>query len=125
MATFLVNVGKQHLLEFLAGETADTPEWVAWGTGAGTTAASDTTLFTEASEDREQGVGSTEGSGAATAYKVVATLVADGSKTITNAGVFTDETTGRLFIKGDFAGIALDENDAIEFTFTLSLADPA
>ena len=47
MATLLVNTGKAIVTNYLAGGAATQPKYVAWGTGAGTTAATDTTLFTE------------------------------------------------------------------------------
>ena len=47
MATLLVNTGKAIVTNYLNGGAATQPKYVAWGTGAGTTAATDTTLFTE------------------------------------------------------------------------------
>jgi len=46
MATLLVNTGRAIITSRLnSGGT--TPQYVGWGTGAGTTGATDTTLFTE------------------------------------------------------------------------------
>ena len=46
MATLLVNTGRAIITNRLnSGGTI--PNYVAWGTGAGTTSATDTTLFTE------------------------------------------------------------------------------
>ena len=53
----------------------------------------------------------------------MATITADGTKTITNAGVLTATSGGTLIVKGDFTGIALAANDAIEFTITLQQKD--
>lgn len=119
MATVLTNVGEQFVCDFLSGVVATDADWVAWGTGAGTAAKADTVLFTEASESRVQGTKSTDGSGAAAKYQVVATITADGTKTITNAGLFTASTSGTLMIHGDHADVALLSNDKIEYTFTL------
>ena len=47
MATLLVNTGKAIVTNYLNGGAATQPKYVAWGTGAGTTGATDTTLFTE------------------------------------------------------------------------------
>ena len=47
MSTLLVNTGKAVVTNYLNGGAATQPKYVAWGTGAGTTAATDTTLFTE------------------------------------------------------------------------------
>jgi hypothetical protein len=47
MATLLVNTGKAIVTNYLAGGAATQPKYVAFGTGAGTTAITDTTLFSE------------------------------------------------------------------------------
>ncbi|MFQ5500445.1 MAG: hypothetical protein ACE5FH_12320 [Candidatus Zixiibacteriota bacterium] len=49
----------------------------------------------------------------------LATMTADGAKTITNAGIFTASTGGILILHSDFTGISLALGDKIEFTFTL------
>ena len=46
MATLLVNTGKAVVTNRIIGSGTQ-PNYVAWGTGAGTTSATDTTLFTE------------------------------------------------------------------------------
>jgi hypothetical protein len=122
MATVLTNVGEQYVCDFLSGVDTAAAQHIGWGTGAGTAAKGDTTLFTEASESRVAGTRSTNGSGASAKFQVVGTMTADGSKTITNAGLFNASSGGDLVIKGDFTGIALALNDQIQFTFTL---DPA
>lgn len=121
MATVLTNGGEQHVCDRIRTDLATfaAPDWIGWGTGAGTAAKTDTTLFTEASEARVQGTMTTDGTGSAAKWQLVGTITADGTKTITNAGCFTASTGGILFIKGDFTGIAVDANDKIEFTITL------
>ena len=118
MATVLTDVGEAWIVDKLDETVQTTGDYVAWGTGAGTAAKGDTTLFTEASEDREVAVRSQP-----TADKIrwVATLTADGTKTITNAGNFTADAAGTLIVKGDFTGIALTLNDQIEFTVDLEI----
>jgi hypothetical protein len=103
----------------MSGDSALDGHFVAWGTGAGTAAKGDTTLFTEASEARVVGTVSVVGTGAAAVYQVVGTLTADGSKTITNAGNFDASTAGNLIVKGDFTGVALAAADSIQFTITI------
>ena len=93
------------------------PEWIDWGTGAGTAAKADTALFVEATEARVQG---TLTQPLADKLRNVGTMTCAGAgKTITNAGSFTVSTkaTGPLVIHGDFTGIALNIGDKIEFTF--------
>ena len=119
MASVLTNVGEQWACERMAGTDANDGRHIGWGTGAGTAAKGDTTLFTEASETRVAGTVDVNGSGAAAVYRVVGTLTANGAKTITNAGNFTLTAAGDMICKGDFTGIALALNDQITFTITL------
>ena len=117
MATLLVNTGKAIVTNYLAGGAATQPKYVGWGTGAGTTALTDTTLFTETGS---RATGTTTQQTITTTndtYQVVGTLTASGSVTITNAGLFDALTSGNLFVKGDFSGIALTSGDSIQFTF--------
>lgn len=130
MATVLSNVGRNWLADkardtgsgvglVAAGEV---PNRVGWGTGAGTAAVTDTTLFTEASEARATatltGVTTTV---TGDTLQAVGTITADGTKTITNAGWFTAATGADLIGKGDFAGVPVALNDAIEFTWRLQV----
>ena len=96
----------------LDGGTVGT-QYIGWGTGAGTASKSDTALFAEASEARQS---ATRSQPVADKIRYVATMTADGAKTITNAGVLTALTGGILIIHGDFTGIPLQQNDQIQFT---------
>lgn len=118
MANVLTNAGKDIIVDRILGTGSAEPKFVAWGTGAGTAAATDTTLFTEASESRVTGTSSqVTVTTTNDTYQVVGTLTANGSKTITNAGLFDASTTGNLFVKADFTGVPLVLNDSITFTF--------
>ena len=120
MATVLTNTGKAEMIDALNGGTHTPPQHVAWGTGAGTAGETDTTLFTEASESRVSGTKSVVTTTVTNdTYQVVGTLTADGTKTITNAGLFDASTSGNLYVKGDFTGIALNASDSIQFTFKI------
>lgn len=119
MATVLTNVGEQYVCDFLSGDSVLDAQYVGWGTGAGTAAKGDTTLFTEAAESRVAGALTTEGTGASAVFQVVATITSLSGQTITNAGLFDASTSGNLVIKGDFSDIILATDDKIEFTFTL------
>ncbi len=117
MATVLTNKGKEIISDRLMGNGTE-PKYVAWGTGAGTSAAADTTLFTEASEARVAGTSSKVTTTTTNdTYQVVGTLTASAGKTITNAGLFDASTSGNMFIKTDFTGVVLAQNDSITFTF--------
>ena len=89
---------------------------IGWGTGAGTAAKGDTTLFTEATEAR---VVPTVTQPLADKLQWVGTLTADGAKTITNVGLLDAAAAGNLIIHGDFTGIVLALGDKIEFTISL------
>jgi hypothetical protein len=116
MATLLVNTGKAVVTNYLNGGAATQPKYVAWGTGAGTTAATDTTLFTETGS-RVSGTTTQQTTSTTNdTFQVVGTLTASGSLTITNAGTFDASTSGNLFVKGDFTGVPLNSGDSIQFT---------
>jgi hypothetical protein len=124
MATLVVNGGKGIITNRLKGAGTE-PLNVGWGTGAGTTAAADTTLFTEAlvtlaagTTDHTAGT-STQQTTTTTndTYQVVATRTATGTGTVTNAGLWDAASGGNLFLKGDFTGIGLVSGDSILFTF--------
>ena len=116
MATLLVNTGKAVVTNYLNGGAATQPKYVAWGTGAGTTAATDTTLFTETGT-RVSGTTTQQTTSTTNdTFQVVGTLTAGSSLTITNAGTFDASTSGNLFVKGDFTGVALNSGDSIQFT---------
>jgi len=118
MATVLTNAGKAIVTNRIKGSGTE-PLNVAWGTGAGTAAIADTTLFTEATP-RAAGT-STQQTTTVTndTYQVVATVTATGTLAITNAGLFDVITasSGNLFVKGDFTVINLVTADSIQFTF--------
>ena len=116
MAPLLVNAGKAIVTSRIKGSGTE-PVYVAYGTGAGTTAAADTTLFTETGT-RQTGT-STQQTTSVTndTYQVVGTQTAGGTLAITNAGLFDASTSGNLFVKGDFSTINLSSGDSIQFTF--------
>lgn len=117
MATLLVNTGKAIVTNYLAGGAATQPKYVAWGTGAGTTAATDTTLFTETGSRVSGTTTQVTTSTTNDTYQVVGTQTAGGTLAITNAGLFDASTSGNLFVKGDFTTINLTTGDSIQFTF--------
>lgn len=123
MADIYVSAGEAAVVDLIDGTSGahldGTNAHVAWGTGAGTAAKADTTLFTEASEAR---VAATISQPAADKNQWVGTITADGAKTITNAGIFNALTVGTLIIHSDFTGVALALDDSIQFTFSLEQA---
>ena len=124
LATLQVNGGRGIVTGRLRAVGTE-PLNIGWGTGAGTTAGADTTLFTEVLVNMTAGgtdhtVGTSSQQTTTTTndtYRVTGTRTATASGTITNAGLFDAASGGTLFLKGDFAGIALANGDAIAFTF--------
>jgi len=117
MATVFTQAGEEWLADKVDESIQTKPEYVGWGTGAGTSAKGDIILFSEASEARVQGSMSQP---AADKTRVVATLTCAGAgKTITNAGSFTNSTGATLVVKGDFTGVPLSVGDKIEFTIDI------
>lgn len=116
MATVLVNTGKAIVTNYLAGGAATQPKYIGWGTGAGTAAITDTTLFTE-NGSRTTGTASQVTTTTTNdTFQVVGTLTAGSGLTITNAGTFDAASSGNLFVKGDFTGLVLASGDSIQFT---------
>lgn len=121
MATVLTNAGKAIIPNRILGSGTE-PAYLAWGTAAGTAAATDTTLFTETGT-RQLGTSSRVTTTVSNdTYQVVGTLTAAGTVTITNAGLFDDATVGNLFVKGDFTGVDLTAGESIQFTWKVTFS---
>ena len=122
MATVLTSIGEEWIVDKLQETVQTLPEYIDWGTGAGTANKADIALFTEATEARVQG---TLSQPSADKLRLVGTMTCAGAgKTITNAGSFTVSTkaTGPLIIHGDFTGIVLNVGDKIEFTIDIEIS---
>lgn len=134
MPTLYMNQGKEITTALLRKLAQAEPSFLAWGTGAGTTAAADATLFAEAAEARVVGTSSQQLQNVANdTYQVVGTLTNDqgaAAKTITNAGLCDTAKAAaaaipgatKWLVKGDFTGIALNTNDSIQFTIRLTFS---
>lgn len=116
LATVFTTVGKAWAIDKLDETLQTTGDYIGWGTGAGTAAVGDTTLFTEAAEAR---VVATRTQPSADTIRWVSTIVSASGQTITNAGNFTASSAGTLIVKGDFTGIVLATGDQIQFTINL------
>jgi hypothetical protein len=124
-ATVIVNGGQAIVTNLVSGIGGTVPKFVAWGTGAGTAAAADTTLFTESTdESRTSGTVSRVTTTVTNdTYQVVGTItVATANKTITNVGLFDASTAGNLYFKSDFTGLALSIGDSITFTIKVKFS---
>jgi len=112
MAQVLTDAGESVVGDLVAAANW----WIGWGTGAGTAAKNRTDLFTPAAESR---VSATKSRPAADTNRFTGKITATTGKTITNGGVFTASSGGSLFIHADFAGIALEAGEGINFTFDI------
>jgi hypothetical protein len=125
MATVFTTVGKAWVVdkidEVVGAGTKQ--KYVGWGTGAGTAVVGDTTLFTEdtGGSPAYARVICTITQPAADTYRNVGTITSNGTKTVTNAGLFDAATVGVMMIKGDHAGVPLLLNDSIEYTLDLQV----
>jgi hypothetical protein len=123
MATIFTDAGKAYVAAKLDGTNTNSPNRIGWGTGAGTAAAADTTLFTEAAEARATATLSHITTTVANdTFKAVGTLTSASGQSITNAGVFDAATTGNLVVKADHTAIPLLTNDSIAYTFQLKFS---
>lgn len=120
MATVITTTGKGLVTDrFKTGAVAE-PVFVAWGTGAGTAAAGDTTLFTEGPEARVTGTSSQATTTTTNdTWRLVGTITASAARTPTNMGNFSASSAGTLHIKQDFTGIVLASGDSIQATIEM------
>lgn len=119
MADIVSTVGRAQAAGYLSNVVAPPANYFGnVGTGAGTAAIGDTTLFTEAGSARIT----------ATLSRITTTLLDDtaryqftytatGGINVTNAGYFTAATVGVLMQKSDHATIPLLATDSIAYSF--------
>lgn len=119
MADVVTNVGRAQAAGYLSNTVTQVTTYFGnVGTGAGTAAVGDTTLFTETGSARI----SITPTRVTTAFtndtaQYVFTYTATGSISVTNAGYFTASTGGVLMQKSDHATIPLLSGDSIQYTF--------
>lgn len=137
MASVVTNAAKSIVTNRIKGSGTE-PKYIGWGTGAGTAAVGDTTLFTEALSTSNDGSHRTRVTGTSSivtttvtndTYQVTGVVTANGSITITNAGLFdslgtsadmsTAPSGGNLYCKSDFTGVVMIAADTITFTFSV------
>jgi len=131
LATLLVNAGQAIGAGRLLGATPTQaePKFIGIGSGAGTTAAGDTTLFTEYTTGTWAGYARTSNAGtqvtttnANDTAQWQGTFTAGAAQTVTNAANFDAASAGNMFVKGDFTGVALANGDSIQITIKLKVA---
>jgi len=125
MATVVTNTGKGLITARFLAAAAALSFFIGWGTGAGTAAATDTTLFTEQLETGNRAAATVSQVTTTTTNdtaQFVGTLTAGGARSITNAGVFDASTSGNLLMKGDFSSVSLATGDSIAFTMKIQFS---
>jgi hypothetical protein len=116
MATLVVNGGRAIITNRIKGAGTE-PNFVAVGTGVGTAALADTTLFTEV-ETRVAGTSSLVTTSTTNdTYQNIGTVSITATRALTNAGQFDAVSGGNMFTKGDFATINLVSGDSLQQTW--------
>lgn len=125
MATLLTNAGRAINAGRMLGATPTQgePKYIGIGSGAGTSAVGDTTLFTEYTTGTWTGYARGSAAGTQVTTSVTNdtaqwqdTFTAGAAQTVTNAGNFDASSAGNLHIKGDFTGVVLANGDSIQIT---------
>ena len=120
MASIFTTVGEEMTTDLWDGTiTVPTNWYIAQGTGVATAVKGDTALGTEASESR---VVTADTQPVSDQNQHVATITADGTKAITECGLFDAAAAGNMPVRADFAAINVDSGDKIEFTIQIDTA---
>jgi hypothetical protein len=105
---------------------ATRPRHLQWGTGSAAPATANVVTTTTTTEPRTAGTTSQQTTTVTNdTYRVAGTIVAAGTRAITEVGAFDDAgagsppTGGNMGIYGDFAVINLLVNDSISFTINV------
>jgi len=129
LATVVTNVGVAIESKSML-QTATEPKYIGVGTGNGTSAVTDTTLFSEVNAAGSSSGSRVTGTGAQATttvtndtFQVTGTFTSTDASTlgITNAGLWDNATigSGNLYCKGDFSVVNLNDGDSIAFTFNV------
>lgn len=123
MAALVTNTGISLIIAALFGDAHTAPTYIHWGTGGGTAeAVTQTALVTPSAEARTNGTKTKQTTNTTNdTYQVVGSLTSAGTQTISEAGLFDASTSGNMYVRGTFTGIALSASDAIEFTVQILL----
>jgi hypothetical protein len=126
VASLVTNQGKAIITARLIGGASPTqaePRYVGWGTGAAAGSASSTDVSTPATEARVAGTSSQFTTTATNdTHQIIATLTANGTKTITNVGVFdaagsgSPPSGGNLYVIFDGLSQTLNLGDSLQFS---------
>lgn len=118
MAVF-TNTGRKWVIDKMRENiTAGTTQrWIHWGTGATAEAVGNTALATPAAEARTSGtIASATTTVTGDTHRVTGTIVATGTRNITEVGLFDASSAGVMLLRALFTTIPLELNDSIAFT---------
>ncbi len=123
MATVFTDVGRALLTSALNNTQLTSPTYLGWGTSSTAAAASQTALVAASAEARTNGTKSRITTTVANdTYQVVGTITSASGQTITEAALFDASTSGNMYVRGVFTGIALGIGDSIAFTVKVIVA---
>ena len=127
-STAVTQGGRGIITSRLIGTATAVPHHIGWGTGTTAVLTTDTALQTE---DTGGSPAYARATGADTqttttttndTHTVIGTLTSNGTKTITEAGLFTAATAGTLYVRGVLASaITVAINDSVQFTFNVQI----
>jgi hypothetical protein len=126
VATVVSNAGRAIQTNLVSGLGGTAPNYIAIGSGAGTSAVADTTLFTEYTTGTWTGYARVNATPTRATTSVTndtikwsGSFTAGASQTVTNAGNFDASANGNMLVKGDFTGVALANGDSITINISL------
>lgn len=119
------NVGQGFAVDQLDDNTATaTPTyWGAWGSGSTTPAVGDTALVSENPEARTQILAASQTQPAADTMRWSYTIVATGTRTVQETGIFSASTTGDMYVRIVHGSLALESGDQVSYVVNLQLKD--
>lgn len=95
----------------------------AWGAGGNTPAIGDTTLQTENAEARTSIPAGSMSQPTADVVRWVYAIVATGTRTVQETGIFSASTVGNMHIRIVHGSLALESGDQVTYTVNLRLKD--
>jgi hypothetical protein len=95
----------------------------AWGSGSTTPAIGDTALVSENPEARTSIPAGSMSQPAADTVRWVYAIVATGSRTVQETGIFSASTAGSMYIRIVHGSLALESGDQVTYTVNLRLKD--
>ena len=117
----VVTAGKAFILSRMKEATSDVMSHIAVGTGTNTAAAGNTTLQTEVKRVALNAVPTISGN--SIIYEATfGTNVPDSAQTITEAGIFNDDTVGNMLARTVFSAVNKATTDIMTIQWTINLS---